>query len=398
MNHLFIGIENRRLYLLTEEDLRNMVVLTGDFRIDNDFTDLMELRSGFLFSLPSGQISQHIVPDNKIYPALNDLGVTGLVPVVPINSAGKGLPISGNISNPSWVSISLSGKCDSKCTFCYTEFIRNAPSVPSSAVIDSLIIGRQSGADEVVFTGGEPTLRNDLFKLIATSRELGYRRVQLQSNGHRLADAGYLAKIIEAGLSGVLLSLHGPTADIHDKITQTQFSFDRATQVLSHLERTNLGVIVNFVVCRANGPFAQQAVEYLKSRCTHAIMRFSFLIVEGGAYSFLRHDMPTIPEFVEWVSPAVNRARELGVIVEVENVPSCVSSLLGVQDRYNLPRRRTLMQVSPFYMKSYRRGEVDVKMSYCEDCTKADGCSGLQAAYLSSVRDGASHIYPSVFQ
>jgi organic radical activating enzyme len=60
------------------------------------------------------------------------------------------------------------------------------------------------GVPHVIFTGGEPTLRDDLPELIAHAEALG-QVSGLLTDGLRLADRGYLEKLLQTGLDHILL-------------------------------------------------------------------------------------------------------------------------------------------------------------------------------------------------
>jgi hypothetical protein len=64
----------------------------------------------------------------------------------------------------------------------------------------------QAGVPHVIFTGGEPTLRDDLPALVAHAEQLG-QVSGLLTGGLRLADEIYLGKLLQAGLDHLLLVL-----------------------------------------------------------------------------------------------------------------------------------------------------------------------------------------------
>jgi organic radical activating enzyme len=64
----------------------------------------------------------------------------------------------------------------------------------------------QAGIPHVIFTGGEPTLRDDLPDLIGYAEELG-QVSGLLSDGLRLADELYLERLLKSGLDHLLLVL-----------------------------------------------------------------------------------------------------------------------------------------------------------------------------------------------
>ena len=64
----------------------------------------------------------------------------------------------------------------------------------------------QAGIPHVIFTGGEPTLRADLFELLAHAEKAGMV-TGLLSNGLRLADPGYLEQLLQTGLDHLMVVL-----------------------------------------------------------------------------------------------------------------------------------------------------------------------------------------------
>jgi MoaA/NifB/PqqE/SkfB family radical SAM enzyme len=70
----------------------------------------------------------------------------------------------------------------------------------------------------LVFSGGEPLCRSDLFALIGAARQRGIIPA-LATNG-TLIDNDKARQIREAGVMRVSVSLDGATADVHDRMRQ----------------------------------------------------------------------------------------------------------------------------------------------------------------------------------
>ena len=392
--HLLLALHSGRLYLLCDDDLRKAVVVSGVFADDPEFIEVVEVTSSLTLSVASEGLAPHLVPDHRVYQELRALKITGLRRAVSLHSSVQPLPLAGNLTNPEWLSVCLGGRCDSKCVFCFTEAIRNDRGLEFEEVVKSLECGRQKKVSVVVFSGGEPTLCKDLIRFINLANQLGYAQIEIQTNGHRLARKEYLRSLIDAGLTSALVSLHAPSAVTHNRLTRMNCSFERAIQGLMNLSDSIIDFTINFVVCRDNGPLAVKMVEFVAEKFQRAALRFSFLIVEGGAFDYLRNDLPTLPEFVNWIGPALALADELSVVTEVENIPPCISHLLGTPETYSRSRRRSLMDASPFNVAHRDRGEFDVKLAACASCNRSDNCSGLQMAYLANTPDGADHVFP----
>jgi hypothetical protein len=63
-----------------------------------------------------------------------------------------------------------------------------------------------TGIPHIIFTGGEPTLRDDLVELLEHAESLG-QITGLITNGYRLSDSEYLDKLLFAGLDHVVIVL-----------------------------------------------------------------------------------------------------------------------------------------------------------------------------------------------
>jgi 12,18-didecarboxysiroheme deacetylase len=117
--------------------------------------------------------------------------------------------------------------CNLRCIHCY--YTANAQpdpdeltTVEARALIDNLAT---FGAPVLLFSGGEPLLRADLFELGAYAVERGIRTV-ISSNG-TLIDNKVAARIREAGFSYVGISLDG-IAETNDRFRGMRGAFDAA--------------------------------------------------------------------------------------------------------------------------------------------------------------------------
>ena len=68
----------------------------------------------------------------------------------------------------------------------------------------------------IQLSGGEPTLRDDLPEIVAMGRAMGFRFIQLNTNGLRLArDPSFVERLKKAGLASVFLQFDGTDDRIH---------------------------------------------------------------------------------------------------------------------------------------------------------------------------------------
>jgi pyruvate-formate lyase-activating enzyme len=157
-------------------------------------------------------------------------------------------------------------RCNARCGFCYYQDSLDNPveKEPSSrqlfAQLDDL---RRSGATEIEFTGGEPTIRPDLPQLIAHAVSLGFVNISIISNGLKLAKAEYAETLVAAGANDFLFSVHGHTAELHDAHTRVRGSFRRIMTAIANVQTLGARCRSSTTVTGRNCAYMPQIVGHL---------------------------------------------------------------------------------------------------------------------------------------
>jgi len=131
----------------------------------------------------------------------------------------------------------------------------------------------------VLFSGGEPLLRQDLFELLAEAKRLGLRPV-ISSNG-TLIDSAVAKQLADVGASYVGISIDGKEA-FHDKFRQVAGSFKAAMAGIENCQKAGIKTGLRFTIIKAN---AEQipAVFYIASSNDVKRICFYHLIRSGRA-------------------------------------------------------------------------------------------------------------------
>jgi len=101
----------------------------------------------------------------------------------------------------------------------------------------------------ILFSGGEPLMREDLFELAEYARQLGLRTV-LSTNG-TLIDRETSDRIKQTGFSYVGISLDG-IERTHDKVRGKIGAFQASTEAIRHLRRSGVRTGLRFTVHAKN--------------------------------------------------------------------------------------------------------------------------------------------------
>lgn len=100
------------------------------------------------------------------------------------------------------VLLEVTPRCDLRCRFCFADGGAPLPDPPLESMKAAIRdIVAQRGHPLLQLSGGEPTLRDDLPRLVAYAKEAGCSYVQLNTNGLRLAkEPKYARALRDAGL------------------------------------------------------------------------------------------------------------------------------------------------------------------------------------------------------
>lgn len=145
--------------------------------------------------------------------------------------------------------IDVTNRCNLKCPVCFA----NAAAAgyvyepTKQQIYDMLKNLRQNSpvpATALQFSGGEPTIREDLPELIRAAKDMGFRHVEVNTNGIRLAQSvDYCRTLDEAGVSTVYLQFDGLTSEVY-KFTRGVDLLDKKMKALENCREAGLDSIV----------------------------------------------------------------------------------------------------------------------------------------------------------
>lgn len=154
--------------------------------------------------------------------------------------------------------------CSSRCVFCLDMDTPRNVILPAAEVRAELDRGRtELDADKVIISGGEASLHPEFPALIRYARSIGYDRVQTVTNGWKYSDREFYRACIDAGLGEITFSLHGHTAELHDRLTRHPGSFEHLMKGMLRALRDPNGPIVNVdvVINKQNVGVLDQIIE-----------------------------------------------------------------------------------------------------------------------------------------
>lgn len=148
--------------------------------------------------------------------------------------------------------VRLTYDCNDRCVFCLDAHTHDGTNRDRDEIKAQILDGRRKGAERLILSGGEPTIHPDFVGFVRLGNMAGYRKVQTVTNGRMFAYPEFLARCIDAGLSEITFSIHGPNAKIHDALVGTKGAFEQEVQGLQNALDDGR-VIVNIDVCVNRG-------------------------------------------------------------------------------------------------------------------------------------------------
>ncbi len=183
----------------------------------------------------------------------------------------------------------MTRRCNLKCVHCYAQADTDKGEDPIStaqakAMIDDLAA---YGAPVLLFSGGEPTIRQDMPELASYATEKGMRAV-ISTNG-TLIDRTMAKNLRQVGLSYVGVSLDGGE-DVHDSFRGIKGSFRRALEGLDYCREEGIKVGLRFTINRRNVAEVPKIFDILRERDIPRVC-FYHLVYSGRGTELINEDL-----------------------------------------------------------------------------------------------------------
>jgi pyrroloquinoline quinone biosynthesis protein E len=162
--------------------------------------------------------------------------------------------------NPLWLLAEVTYKCPLHCVFCYNpvDYARYGEELSTDDWLRVLRQGRELGATQLGFSGGEPLMRDDLEIMVSEARKLGYYS-NLITSGIGLNEKR-IASFKEGGLDHIQLSFQDSTREMNDFLSSTK-TFELKQKVAKLVKKYDYPMVLNCVLHRHNIDHVQQILE-----------------------------------------------------------------------------------------------------------------------------------------
>ncbi len=227
-----------------------------------------------------------------------------------------------NIAYPVLSEIALTYRCQNRCDFCYASspYRGNEKAEMTCSEVKTVIdkIHGEASVPTISFTGGEPTLRDDLLEIIEYASLKGMR-TNLITNGIKCSDRSFVKKLADSGLNSAQVSLESHDEEIHNSITGNCNSYGRVIKGIENLKESGIYTHTNTTICAKNRDSLIPLVEFVDKKFQFPYLSMNMIIKTGIAndnenrevnYSTIEEILSPLIKFCEirgikfvWYSP-----------------------------------------------------------------------------------------------
>lgn len=209
----------------------------------------------------SGKTAKH--EHEKLVYAISTLAQTERVCPTSFLDIKSVEPFTQQYSAPLRMDLALTFRCQNDCIHCYAGGPHETEELTTEKWKDVVDRLHEIGVFILTFTGGEPTLREDLPELLQYTQNKGIVS-GLITNGRRLKDKEYVKILEKAGLDFIQVTLESHKTSIHDKITGVKGSWKETVEGIRNAVATRIYVTTNTTLNKYNALDFLETVNFIE--------------------------------------------------------------------------------------------------------------------------------------
>ncbi len=250
--------------------------------------------------------------------------------------------------------LEVTQRCNLRCRFCFAnggEADDDTPIEDLKAAIREIAI--RCGQPLLQFSGGEPTLRDDLPELVRFAKEAGCSYTQVNTNGIRLArDPGFAGRLAEAGLDIVFLQFDGTNDGIYQTLRGAPL-LETKLEAIRICAELRIGITLVPTVVKGVNDQNLGALVALACSLTPAVRGIHFQPV---SYFGRFPEVPCDDDRYTLDQLMADISEQTGISIDSFMPSRCDHPLCGFHAKYLINPNGTLRAVSSIAHSSHDRG------------------------------------------
>lgn len=268
--------------------------------------------------------------------------------------------------------VNLNYICNNNCISCIMENHHTSGYIPLK-IVKKRINQLLRRFNHIEFNGGEPTLDNNLFKVLKYTVLLKPNvEIGLITNSRMFSNMSYIHKIKKLNLNNfkIVTSIYGHDSDLHDAITRTPKSFEQQIKGIKNLIENKIQLELRVIINKLNYKNLDLIAKFISQNFScDSISRISLvnMKITGSALRNKMFVTYKTCDAVPYLCKSVTRLVDSGFNVKLLHFPLCT-----------LPNK----------LRVYARGitaemsEIEF-LSSCKKCVNKKECCGIWKSYLN---------------
>ncbi len=192
---------------------------------------------------------------------------------------------------PFIVTYSFTRLCNLKCRHCYSNGgTKGEHELSPEKAMDVVKQVAEAGVHIIIFDGGEPLMREDIYELIRHAKRLGLMTV-LGTNG-TLITPSVAGKLLDAGLDHCAVSIDGATRGTHEWLRGVEGCFEKAVNGAKHVQKAGIPLQINTCMHSRNQDELKDIIGLAESLMADAIQLFLYAGAGRGSPDIIPPSLP----------------------------------------------------------------------------------------------------------
>ncbi|HCJ67800.1 MAG TPA: radical SAM protein [Elusimicrobia bacterium] len=198
---------------------------------------------------------------------------------LPVANGSLGMGCIGYPFHPVW---EMTTGCNLKCIHCHASAGRRRPDELTTEEGKKLIaeIAKIEEFRMLVFTGGEPLVRPDLFTLLAYGQSLGFN-LMIATNG-TLIDEKMAKELKRYGVVGLAISFDHPDCKVQNYIRGKEDAFELALRGIRACRKAGLALQMNVTAMQYNFSALSEIVDFAEKEKSDILLMYQLVPVGRG--------------------------------------------------------------------------------------------------------------------
>ncbi len=198
---------------------------------------------------------------------------------MPVANGAWGMGCIGYPGHPVW---EVTGACNLRCIHCHATSGQAScdelTTDEGKRLIDEL--ADQSEFRTLIYTGGEPLVRPDIFELLKHSQKAGLANI-IATNG-TLIDEEMAFRLKDHGVVCNAISFDAAQASVHDFVRNKPGSFDLAMRAIEATKKAGILLQINTTAMEYNMPYLPELIDFADSTGAGIMLMYQLVAVGRG--------------------------------------------------------------------------------------------------------------------